>query len=263
MGTCSSRSAAAPAARPSASGKGATAAGKARWPRNAALDDESKAEPVMNAQTGEVRAVSERARARARRRGGKQTAPRASVARARKRARAADAFRAPPSERYARARRPLARAPRAVALARSPQIEDPADAEGDDEYEYEAASDEEAEDAELADADDVQASARSAREREEGTRRRRRRRVSLPLSRARPPRAQGARAVGAGGDDARDPRLGARERLARQEVAAGRAARAARDTRRVHTRGGRANWSTLAGGPRRSSPRAGDRCRRT
>ena len=168
MGTCSSRSAAAPAARPSASGKGATAAGKARWPRNAALDDESKAEPVMNAQTGEVRAVSERARARARRRGGKQTAPRASVARARKRARAADAFRAPPSERYARARRPLARAPRAVALARSPQIEDPADAEGDDEYEYEAASDEEAEDAELADADDVQASARSARERARG-----------------------------------------------------------------------------------------------
>ena len=36
------------------------------------------------------------------------------------------------------------------------QIEDPADAEGDDEYEYEAASDEEAEGADPADADDVQ-----------------------------------------------------------------------------------------------------------
>ena len=123
MGTCSSRSAAAPAARPSASGKGATAAGKARWPRNAALDDESKAEPVMNAQTGEVRAVSERARARAReatRR--KQTAPRARPARE-SASRADDAFRAPPSERYARARDPRARA--AVALARSPRSKTP------------------------------------------------------------------------------------------------------------------------------------------
>ena len=63
MGTCSSRGAATPAASPGASDQGAAAAGKARWPRNAALDDESKDEPVMNAQTGEVRENNTRDRA--------------------------------------------------------------------------------------------------------------------------------------------------------------------------------------------------------
>ena len=118
MGTCSSRSAAAPAARPSASGKGATAAGKARWPRNAALDDESKAEPVMNAQTGEVRAVSERARARAREATRRKTDRAARERRAREEAR-----RAPPTRfarhraRDTRARADPSRARRAPSLS--------------------------------------------------------------------------------------------------------------------------------------------------